>query len=70
MIASPIYSTAVGLLSIAINNLDMENSVAYDVEKEDDEAEDHGDINNQNRWYHKIFTYTKDFFEAPADSEF
>lgn len=68
MIASPIYSTAVGLLSIAINNLDMENSQAYDVETDDEDMDD--DIANQNRWYHKIFTYTKDFFDAPADSEF
>ncbi|NNE27886.1 MAG: cell division protein FtsA [Saprospiraceae bacterium] len=67
MIASPIYSTAVGLLSIAIDNLDFTQEHVFDIDDEGDENEMTGD---QNRWYHKIFTYTKDFFEAPADSEF
>ena len=67
MIASPIYSTAVGLLSIAIDNLDFTQEHVFDIDDEGEETEATGD---QNRWYHKIFTYTKDFFEAPADSEF
>lgn len=66
MIASPIYSTGVGLLSIAIDNLDFTHD--HIVDQDDDESSD--ESNPANRWYHKIFTYTKDFFEAPADSEF
>lgn len=66
MIASPIYSTAVGLLSIAIDNLDFTQDHVFDVDDEDGEGSNHP----QNRWYQKLFTYTKDFFEAPADSEF
>ena len=68
MIASPIYSTAVGLLSIAIDNLDFTQEHVFDID--DSEGEEGEVTGDQNRWYHKIFTYTKDFFEAPADSEF
>jgi len=71
MISSPIYSTAVGLLSIAIDNLQYLDTPVIDLE--DDESND-DKPNNQdsphNKWYYKLFTYTKDFFEATPDSEF
>jgi len=65
-IASPIYSTAVGLLSIAINNMESE-ALGEDVfdlneteEQPIDEAED--------GFLGKLFTYTKEFFAASEDS--
>ncbi len=69
-IASPIYSTAVGLLSIAISNMEMEkeeqeasaNNEVFDLDEEAQEEKD--------GFLGKIFTYTKEFFAASQDSEF
>jgi len=63
-IASPIYSTAVGLLSIAINNMEMYDSSTAEVfDVKDDLEEGDGFLG-------KLFTYTKDFFATTQDSEF
>lgn len=67
-IASPIFSTAVGLLSIAINQSER-TCVDTDLEKGEVEEDvesgelDAGYLNN-------IFTKAKDFFTSTADSEF
>ena len=69
MLASPIYSTAVGLLSIAIDNLKY-SKLPTDAELEE-ESEDGDDSEHpRNKWYKKIFTYTKEFFEVSPDTEF
>ena len=60
-IASPIYSTAVGLLSIAIGNMDNEPAHVYDLEDDEEQGD---------KWFNKFFTYTKEFFAASPDSEF
>ena len=74
MISSPIFSTAVGLLSIAIDNLQFIDYPVMDIKDEDTEDADIQKLekagNAQAKWYSKIFTYTKDFFEASPDSEF
>ena len=63
-LASPIYSTAVGLLSIAVNNLEIEELDSREVMDIDvDDKEEKGLLD-------KFFTYTKDFFAATPDSEF
>lgn len=71
-IASPKYSTAIGLLNYAINNIELQDDISLDQAntlvhdlKEDEEQE-----SNENKWYSKIFTYTKEFFEASPDTEF
>ncbi len=72
-IASPIYSTAVGLLAIAIDNLQYLTAPVMDLPNDADEDNIPLDINDpkrSNKWFKKIFTYTKDFFEATPDSEF
>jgi len=68
-IASPIYSTAVGLLSIAISNMEMEleeqvgsDQEVFDLDEENQEDKD--------GFLGKIFTYTKEFFATAQDSEF
>jgi len=73
-IASPIYSTAVGLLAIAIDNLKHSEMPVMDLQN-DDEMDDEmlspeADSNRKNKWMNKFFTYTRDFFEATPDSEF
>ncbi len=69
VLASPIYSTAVGLLSIAIDNLQYSNIPSQisddDIEDGDDEYSGYP----RNKWYKKIFTYTKEFFESSPDTE-
>ena len=78
-IASPIFSTAIGLLAIAIDNLGGGQNESYDIEMEDNLDElnaGEGDDNNQShpgvksKWFDKIFTYTRDFFEMTQDSDF
>jgi cell division protein FtsA len=75
-LASPIYSTAVGLLITAIDNKMMqkiEEEVEEDLghQMQSDEVE-HFDTpeDRRGKWYNKIFSYTKEFFEATPDSEF
>jgi len=71
LISSPIYSTAVGLLSIAIDNLQFIDYPVMDINDEGEEdGEENENPNSSSKWYSKIFTYTKDFFEATPDSEF
>ena len=62
-IASPIFSTAVGLLSIAINNMEVSENTSIESKNEQEKSE-------ENKWLNKFFTYTKDFFAASPDSEF
>lgn len=64
-IASPIFSTSVGLLSIAINSAECcdhteDNCIEELVEREEDEA---GILD-------KAFSFAKEFFGASVDSEF
>jgi len=74
-IASPIYSTGVGLLIYAINNLEIaeEEEVAVDEDESDTDNDNEGS-NTQpgsgKKWLDKLFGYTKEFFEATPDSEF
>ncbi len=75
-LASPIYSTAVGLLITAIDNKMMQK-IEEEVEEDlghqmhSDEVE-HFETpeDRRGKWYNKIFSYTKEFFEATPDSEF
>ncbi len=60
-LASPVFSTAVGLLITAIDNM-----TESDVEWESEEMNGKHD----RKWYSKLFTYTREFFEATPDSEF
>ncbi len=75
-LASPIYSTAVGLLITAIDNKLMQK-----IEKSADQTDGNDDNiieeeevlsaeQGRGKWYNKIFTYTKEFFEATPDTEF
>ena len=70
-LASPIYATGIGLLIHAINNEEMKEEVQEALDRpegwEDNELSD--DL-SANRWYKKIFTYTKEFFEATPDTDF
>ncbi len=67
-IASPIYSTAIGLLSIAIDNVHYVEEEIIDMYDKD--ADDEQSEAVANRWYHKYFTYAKEFFETTPDTEF
>ncbi len=67
-LTSPVYATAIGLLITAIDNM-PENAVVFDLEEED-HAEDVHTEGRGRKIFSKLFTYTKDFFEATPDSEF
>lgn len=75
-IASPIYSTAVGLLIHSIDNLELKEAASSKVDsrKMDPElmTDEETDLvgGRDSKWYNKFFTYTKEFFEAAPDSEF
>lgn len=72
VIANPIYSTAVGLLSIAIDNLeyaDDTSEIENDSSEHDNGGDDGEQLDKSNKWYSKLFTYTKDFFESNPDTE-
>lgn len=74
-VASPIFSTAVGLLIYSINNLELQKLVsAENASQVIDLGTDENTTDNvriaDNKWYSKIFSYTKEFFEANPDSEF
>jgi len=87
-IASPIYSTAVGLLMYSIDNKEMkeqaeaESNAAADKAVFNIQADEHGEETSDadseelveaedgGKWLKKVFTYTKEFFEAQPDSEF
>lgn len=66
-LASPIYSTAIGLLINTIENAERagETRVGSD---ENNEHEVSGDSLPQ-KWFNRIYTYTKDFFDETPDSE-
>jgi len=71
-LASPIYSTAVGLLIHSINNIELEDQINY-YERQDTGDSGEGDAREEgsgNKFFDKVFTYAKDFFEAHPDSEF
>lgn len=70
-LASPIYATGIGLLIHAINNEEMKQEVQEALEHPEDwEPSAMTDDLSANRWYKKIFTYTKEFFEATPDTDF
>ncbi len=82
--ASPIYSTGIGLLIYALNELDPGDhtsavqktnlpEVEFEIENELDTDLEEGSTNNEKggkKWFNRIFAYTKEFFEATPDSEF
>jgi len=82
-LASPIYSTAIGLLISTLENMELqertEANEVYDVETEDgselvtDEdstGKSKGESMHKTKWMEKLFIYTRDFFENTPDSEF
>ncbi len=78
-LASPIYATGIGLLIHAINNeemkLEMEREKRiFDLSTTEgeliQEAYEHAKELKDSRWYKKIFTVTKEFFEATPDTDF
>ncbi len=75
-LASPVYSTALGLLITAIDQQEQKAAIAKESEiidlVEDDEVEAavEQDEPKSKKFFDKIFTYTKEFFEATPDSEF
>ena len=69
-LASPIYSTGIGLLIHAINNIEMKNEMHEALENPEAFAHENYDDRSTNKWYKKIFTYTKEFFEATPDTDF
>ncbi len=84
MVDSPIYSTGIGLLINAIENGNVSGHTVEMKKKEEEmqkqspqeelvmaEEEDFNlNQGNSNKWYEKVFTYAKEFFEASPDSEF
>lgn len=75
-LASPVYSTALGLLITAIDQQEQKAAIAkesetIDLEPTDEVEESVGQPEaKSNGFFDKIFTYTKEFFEATPDSEF
>lgn len=77
-IASPIYATAVGLLAIAVDNLEYSDEPVFDLQDDNENIDSGNDqssqkkepIDNSGSWGGRIFTFAKDFFEATPDSEF
>ncbi len=70
-LASPIYATGIGLLIHAINNEEMKQEVKEALDHPEEwDVSPHSDDLSANRWYKKIFTYTKEFFEATPDTDF
>ncbi len=73
-LASPIYATALGLLMIALEQnqynekevIDIDDHASAELEGTAFDDVDEG----KSKWYEKIFTYTREFFEASPDSEF
>jgi len=75
MLASPIYSTAVGLLIHSINNKELEDQINYYENQNSDGISGEGEggeeiVGGGRKLLDKFFTYTKEFFEAQPDSEF
>ena len=72
MLASPIYATAIGLLIHAIENETAKLNPTKEEEGMDLEGDGSGGEMGEHgkKWYKKLFTYTREFFEATPDSEF
>jgi len=71
-LSSPIYSTSVGLLLTALEDVEYMNEEdveVYDLE-EGLEEEEVLEKTSDKRWINKIFTYTKEYFESTPDTEF
>lgn len=66
-LASPIYSTAIGLLINTIENAERQQE-NNPVSNDNDEHETM-DSSLPQKWFNKIYTYTKDFFDETPDSE-
>ena len=73
-LASPIYSTAVGLLIHSINNIELEEQINYYQDQDNEGEEQDGEMATENKsgkkLWESLFSYTKEFFEARPDSEF
>ncbi|MEZ5050636.1 MAG: cell division protein FtsA [Saprospiraceae bacterium] len=79
-LASPIYATAVGLLKYTIENGNFDSEyVEYKAEKEvvnlketEPVAQDHEneEAEDKPKWYNKLYSMTKEFFEATPDADF
>ncbi len=74
-LASPIYSTALGLLLIALEQSRENEQEVFDIDDHASAEIDGVELpveesNDKSKWYDKIFTYTREFFEASPDSEF
>ena len=69
-LASPIYATAVGLLKNSIENMDR---AFVEIEQADDQSVDTTDYirpDQGSKWYNRIFTITRDWFDPKPDSDF
>ncbi len=74
-LASPIYSTALGLLLIALEQSKENEQEVFDIDDHASAEIDGVELPEEeagakSKWYDKIFTYTREFFEASPDSEF
>ncbi len=74
-LASPVYSTALGLLITAIDQQEERSKTEQLSQEVIDLGEENatGDIEEKeekSKWINKFFSYTKEFFEASPDSEF
>lgn len=70
-VCSPIYSTAIGLLIKAVNDLEsgrlqLPKTVEPKVEEDDLQLEEE----TRDKWYEQMFKRTKEWFEAEPDREF
>lgn len=71
-VASPIYSTAIGLILKALRDHEL-----YDDEEDTDvtdnttqKIDENSSSTQKERWYEQLFRKTKEWFEAEPDSEF
>ncbi len=71
-LASPIYATGIGLLIHAINNKEIKNDIEVILSENPEARIEEMEIGEEdiNKWYNKLFTYTKRFFEATPDTDF
>jgi cell division protein FtsA len=76
-LSSPIYSTSIGLLLTALDDVEYieeEDATIFDLEDDqegDEESKEDVTVpDNDKTWYKKIFTYTKEYFETTPDTEF
>ncbi len=75
-LVSPIYATAVGLLKYTIDNGEFgQEYVEYNKEQEvsdlaETEQETEVEEDEKPKWFNKLYSMTKEFFEATPDSDF